>query len=51
MTVPSDLFEKGTDRWQTRKFKGKNLIRTAVGSTCDQAMIHVTVDETETHER
>jgi hypothetical protein len=34
------IFEKATSGWQTEKFKGKKLIRSAFGSTFEQAMIH-----------
>ena len=33
------IFEKNSGRWQTEKFKGKKLIRSAFGSTFEQAMI------------
>src|SRR5579864_4564132 len=38
-------FEKKTGRWQTKKVKGKKLIRSAFGSSFDMAMIHTTMDE------
>ena len=37
------IFEKSTGRWQTDKFKGKKLIRSAFGSAFDSAMIHTTM--------
>lgn len=38
------IFNKKTGRWQTEKFKGERVIRSAFGSTFDQAMIHTTMD-------
>jgi hypothetical protein len=42
------IFEKKTGRWQTEKYKGDRLIRSAFGSTFKQAMLHTTMDGTET---
>ena len=45
------IFEKNSGRWQTEKFRGKKLIRTALGSTLDNAMIHTTMVGPEPDER
>jgi hypothetical protein len=45
------IFEKNTGHWQTEKFKGNKLIRTAFGSTLDNAMIHTTMGGPEPDER
>jgi hypothetical protein len=45
------IFEKKTGEWQTRKFKGDRLIRSAFGSTFKQAMIHTTMGGPEPDER
>ena len=45
------IFEKTIGGWQTEKFKGKELIRRAFGSTYDAAMIHTTMDGPEPDER
>jgi hypothetical protein len=45
------IFEKQTRRWQTEKYKGEKLIRSAFGSTFDGAMIHTTMDGPEPGER
>jgi hypothetical protein len=37
------ILEKKTGEWQTHKFKGDQLIRSAFGSTLDEAMIHTTL--------
>ena len=37
------IFEKQMRRWQTEKYKGKKLIRSAFGSTFDGAMLHTTM--------
>ena len=44
------IFEKRTGRWQTKKFKGRKLVRTAFGSTFEQAMIHTTMNGLEAGE-
>jgi len=44
------IFEKKTGRWLTQKFKGEQLIRSAFGSTLDEAMIHTTIDGPEADE-
>ena len=44
-------FEKATGEWQTQKFKGDQLIRSAFGSTLDEAMTHTTIDGPEPDER
>jgi len=36
-------FDKKSGQWRTEKFKGKNLIQTAEGSTFDGAMLHTTM--------
>jgi len=45
------IFEKATGRWQTKKFKGKRLVRSAFGSTFMQAMLHTTMGGPEPDER
>ena len=45
------IFEKKTGRWQTEKFEGKKLIRSAFGSAFDSAMIHTTMGGPEPDER
>ena len=45
------IFEKNSGRWQTEKFKGDTLIRSAFGSTFDGAMIHATMGGPEPDER
>jgi hypothetical protein len=35
---------KKKGEWQTKKFRGNKLVRTAFGSTFDQAMIGTTMD-------
>jgi hypothetical protein len=47
----AEVFEKATGRWLTEKFKGNELIRTAFGSTFDQAMGNTTMDGPEPDER
>jgi hypothetical protein len=37
------IFEKDKGRWQTKKFKGDKLVRSAFGSTFDTAMLHTTM--------
>ena len=37
------ILEKKTGEWQTQKFKGEELIRSAFGRTFDEAMIHTTL--------
>ncbi|HLV94097.1 MAG TPA: hypothetical protein VKS44_02810 [Candidatus Acidoferrales bacterium] len=44
------IFEKSGGRWLTKKFKGRKLIRTAFGSTFEQAMIHTTMSGLEAAE-
>jgi len=44
-------FEKKTGQWQTEKFKGKRLVRSAFGSTFEQAMLHTTMGGPEPDER
>lgn len=44
------ICEKPTDRWRTEKVSGKKLIRTAVASTFDQALIHATMGGVEADE-
>jgi hypothetical protein len=44
------IFEKKTGEWHTQKFKGEELIRSAFGSTLDEAMIHTTIDGPEPDE-
>jgi len=45
------IFEKDTGRWQTEKFKGEELVRSAFGSTFEQAMLHTTMGGPEPDER
>jgi len=45
------IFEKRTGRWQTKKFKGKKMIRSAFALTFEQAMINTTMDGPEPDER
>jgi hypothetical protein len=45
------IFDQHTGGWQTKKFKGRKLIRSAFGSTFEQAMIHTTMDGRESDER
>jgi hypothetical protein len=45
------IFEKNSGRWQTEKFNGKTLVRSAFGSTFDRAMIHTTMGGPEPDER
>jgi hypothetical protein len=45
------ILEKKTGEWQTQKFKGEQLIRSAFGSTLDEAMTHTTIDGPEPDER
>ena len=45
------IFEKQMRRWQTEKYKGKKLIRSAFGSTFDGAMLHTTMGGPEAGER
>jgi hypothetical protein len=45
------IFEKTIGRWQTKKFKGRKLIRSAFGSTFEQTMIHTTMGGPEPDER
>jgi hypothetical protein len=44
------IFEKSSGRWLTKKFKGRKLIRTAFGSTYDQAMMQTTLSGLEAGE-
>ena len=37
------IFEKKTGEWQTQKFRGEKLIRSAFGSTFRGAMLHTTM--------
>ena len=45
------VLEKASRRWRTEKFKGNRLVRTAFGSTFDQAMIQTTMGGPEQDER
>ena len=45
------IFEKQTGRWVTKKFRGRNLIQTAFGSTFRGAMLHTTMRGPEPDER
>jgi hypothetical protein len=45
------ILEKKTGRWQTQKFKGETVIRSAFGSTFDGAMLHTTIDGPEPDEQ
>jgi len=44
------IFETKTGRWQTEKYKGETVIRSALGSTFDQVMLHTTMDAPELDE-
>jgi hypothetical protein len=45
------IFIKSTGEWQTERFRGKRLIRSAFGSTFEQVMIHTTMGGPEPDER
>ena len=44
------IFDKKTGRWQTEKYNGDKVVRRAVGSTFDKAMLHTTMDGPEADE-
>jgi len=44
------IFEKATGGWRTEKFKGETVVRSAFGSTLDEAMVHMTMDGPEPDE-
>jgi hypothetical protein len=45
------IFEKKSGRWQTDKFNGKKLIRSAFGPDFDGVMLHSTMGGPEPDER
>ena len=45
------VFDRKTGRWQTEKYKGDTLVRSAFGSTSDQTMLRTTMGGPEPEER